>query len=84
MRKSGMTVRELVQWLSTFKDQDAEVEVIRHNRSTSCYDQGGSINVVAFDPDKHTTYLDLRGNPFVKPDAPFYGKRTLLLGETDA
>ncbi len=79
-----MKVRELIQWLGTFEDQDAEVEVVKHSRGTGYCDQGGNARVVAFDPEKHTTYTDLRGNPYVKPDAPYYEARTLLLGEVDA
>ena len=79
-----MKVRELIQWLATFEDQDADVEVVEHSRGTGYYDQGGTARVVAFDPEKHTTYTDLRGNQFVKPEAPHYEARTLLLGEVDA
>jgi hypothetical protein len=65
-----MKVRELIQWLATVKDQDAEVEVVQHSRGTGYYDQGGNASAAAFDPEKHTTYTNLR--------------RTLLLGELDA
>lgn len=79
-----MKVRELIQWLATVEDQGAEVEVVQHSRGTSYYDQGGNARTVAFDPEKHTTYTDLRENPHIKPDAPYYNARTLLLGELDA
>ena len=79
-----MKVRELIQWLATVKDQDAEVEVVQHSRGTGYYDQGGNASAVAFDPEKHATYTDLRGNPHIKPDASYYNARTLLLGELDA
>jgi len=79
-----MKVRELIQWLATFDDQDAEVEVVEHSSGTGYYDQGGNARVVAFDHERHTTYTDLRGNQFVKPGAPYFGARTLLLGEIDA
>jgi len=67
-----MTVQEMIQWLSSFEDQDAEVEVVKHSRGTGYYDQGGTARVVAFDPKKHAYYTNLQGN------------RTLLLGEIDA
>lgn len=67
-----MTVQEMIQWLSSFEDQDAEVEVVKHSRGTGYYDQGGTARVVAFDPQKHAYYTNLQGN------------RTLLLGEIDA
>jgi hypothetical protein len=79
-----MKVRELIQWLAAFEDQDATVEVVEHSRGTGYYDQGGSARVVPFAPDKHATYTDLRSNQFIKPDAPYYEARTLLLGEVDA
>ena len=79
-----MKVRELIQWLETVEDQDAEVEVVQHSRGYGYYDQGGNASTAAFDPEKHTTYTDLRGNPLIKPDATYYNARTLLLGELDA
>ena len=79
-----MKVRELIQWLATVGDQDAEVEVVQHSSGTSYYDQGGNASAVAFDPEKHSSYTDLRGNPHIKPDAAYYNARTLLLGELDA
>lgn len=78
-----MKVRELIEWLSAFEDQDADVEVVSHTSGTGYYDQGGNVSVVAFEPEKHTEYTDMRGNPFVKPDAPYYQSRTLLLGAVD-
>ena len=78
-----MKVKELVQWLAAFEDQEADVEVVSHTRGTSYYDQGGNASAAVFDPEKHATYTDLRGNPHIKPDAPSYNARTLLLGELD-
>jgi hypothetical protein len=75
-----MNVRELAQWLSAFEDQDAEIEVVQHSRGTGYYDQGGTASVVAFDPGRHVTYTDLRGNPYARGEEV----RTLLLGEVDA
>lgn len=71
-----MRVHELIQWLASFEDQDAEVEVVRH----SC----GIGRVDVFDPKKHANYMDLRGNQYVTPDQPCYESRTLLLGEIDS
>lgn len=79
-----MKVRELVQWLAAFEDQDADVEVVQHSSGIGYYDQGGNARVVKFDPARHADYTDLRGNPHIKPDAPYYNARTLLLGELDA
>ena len=79
-----MKVKELVQWLSSFEDQDAEVEVVQHSRGSDHYEQGGTASVVKFDPLRHTDYTDMRGNPHVKPDASYYNARTLLLGEMNA
>jgi hypothetical protein len=79
-----MKVKELVEWLAAFEDQDAEVEVVRHTHGSGYYDQGGNASSVPFDPASHVEYTDLRGNQFVKPDAPHYNARTLLLGELNA
>ncbi|MFN7756719.1 MAG: hypothetical protein ACK5RP_04570 [Betaproteobacteria bacterium] len=78
-----MKVRELIEWLAAFEDQDAEVEVVKHSSGTGYYDQGGNALQVRFDPENYTTYKDLRGNPHIKPDSPYYNARTLLLGEID-
>lgn len=78
-----MKVKELIEWLSAFEDQDAEVEIVRHTRSSGYYDQGGNASVEAFDPGKHIDYTDLRGNPHIAPGTPSYNSRTLLLGEID-
>ena len=79
-----MKVKDLVQWLAAFEDQDADVDVVSHSSGTGHYDQGGNATAAAFDPEKHATYTDLRGNPYVKPDATYYNTRTLLLGELNA
>jgi len=60
------------------------VKVIRHTSGTGYYDQGGNASTVPFDPVAHAEYTDMRGNQFVKPDAPYYNARTLLLGEMNA
>ena len=83
-RERTMKVRELVQWLAAFEDQDAEVEVVQHSSGSGYYEQGGTASVVKFDPAEHADYTDLRGNPHIKPDAPYFEARTLLLGEMNA
>ena len=79
-----MKVRELAQWLAKFEDQDADVEVVCHSSGTGHYDQGGTAMASPFDPAKHTTYTDLRGNPHVTPGVPWENARMLLLGELNA
>ena len=76
-----MKVKELIAWLSAFPDQDADVEVVQHTSGTGYYDQGGNARSEPFDPERHAEYTDLRGNPHVKPDAPWKDARTLMLGE---
>ena len=76
-----MTVAELIVWLGT-QDQDATVQVVQHTSGRGYGDQGGNAAVVDFDPgDDLVTYTDLRGNPLITPDKPYYNQRTLLLGE---
>jgi hypothetical protein len=72
-----MKVRELVEWLQAFDDQDAEVEVVSHQSRGGYYEQGGTACTVTFDPREHADYTDLRGNRFVPTSAQ---TRTLLLG----
>jgi hypothetical protein len=66
-----MTVRELIQWLAEFEDQDATVEVIEHESVHGWYEQGGRIRIVEFDPAKHAGH------------AYYTHPSTLLLGSTD-
>ena len=78
-----MKVREMVQWLAAFEDQDAEVEVLEHSHGVGYYDQGGTVQVVPFSPEEHATYTDMRGNRFVEPGDRWKNRRTLLLGKHD-
>ena len=78
-----MKVSELAKWLQEFEDQDATVEVLHCAPGAPYYQQGGVTSSVEFDPSKHAEYIDLRGNQFVKADAPYKGSRTLLLGLND-
>lgn len=79
-----MKVKEMIQWLQTFPDQEAEVEVVEHSSGSSYYEQGGTASTVAFNPAQHADYVDFRGNQFVKPNSPHFNTRTLLLGKMDA
>ena len=79
-----MKVKELVQWLAAFEDQEADVEVVCHSSGRSYYDQGGNATASPFDPATHATYTDMRGNRHVKAGAPWENSRTLLLGELNA
>lgn len=76
-----MTVRELIEWLSS-QDQDAIIEVIKHDRTGSQYEQGGTATTAEFTPEL-STYTDFRGNAHVPADAPYANKRFLLLGESE-
>ena len=78
-----MTVREMAAWLATFENQDSIVRVLDHNTYGSYYEQGGTCQEVEFDPEVHTEYVDMRGNKFVRPDAPYYNHRTLLIGRSE-
>lgn len=73
-----ITVAQLIEWLKT-QDQEAWVEVVRKVEGRSY--NGDSAEAVWFDPENHSNYTDFRGNQFVKPDAPNYNRRHLLLGE---
>lgn len=79
-----MKVRELIDWLKSFEDQDADVLIIEHEADGGYYCQGGTAREASFDPSKHAEYTDLRGNKFVPPGAPYEGKRSLLLGAMNA
>lgn len=84
-----MNVKELITWLQAFPDQEAVVQVMKHdNNSGSYYCQGGTMEIIDFNPEGAYTsynegyeYTDFRENPFVKENCPHYNLRTLLLGE---
>jgi hypothetical protein len=78
-----MKVKELVEWLAKFPDQDATVEVLECVPGRPYCQQGGVTHSATFDPEKHAEYTDMRGNPFVPADAPYKDSRTLLLGLND-
>lgn len=78
-----MTVLQLIEWLKT-QDPDAIVQVVQHKTSLGgYYEQGGTAKIVDFNPEDMNLhdYTDFRKNPYVKPDAPYFGQRYLLLGE---
>jgi hypothetical protein len=74
-----MKVRELIEWLQAFEDQDATVEVLHCAPGSGYYQQGGVTGYVEFDPDKHAEYTDMRANQFAK-GKPWENSHTLLLG----
>ena len=78
-----MRVREFIEWLAQFPDQDATVEVLECRQGSPYVQQGGVTSSVEFDPEKHAEYTDLRGNPWIKDDAPYKDAHTLLLGLND-
>lgn len=79
-----MTVREMAEWLMSYEDQEALVQVIDHDYSEGgYYAQGGTAQVVFFNPAEHVDYVDHRGNSFVDPAAPHYNQRTVLIGRSE-
>jgi hypothetical protein len=81
MTKTGCTVAELIEWLRT-QDQGAIVQVVQHTSDGGYHSQGGTAQVVEFDPGEHDlfSYSDFRTNPWVGPDDSCFEKRYLLLG----
>lgn len=75
-----MNVRDFAALLAAYPDQDATVDVLEHTPGRSYYSQGGDVKTVEFDPTKHMEYVDMRGNPHVKPDRLCYNRRYLFLG----
>lgn len=78
-----MQVREFIEWLKQFPDQDATVEVLHCSPGMPYTQQGGVTDSVDFDPNKHAEYTDFRENPFVKPTEKWFNRRALLLGLND-
>ena len=75
-----MTVRQMREWLATFEDQDAIVEVVHHSAGGDYYEQGGTVEPQEFNPEQHVKYRDLRGNQFVRVSDPYYNRRSVLFG----
>ena len=76
-----MTVRQMIEWMSTFEDQDAIVEVVCHNDG-GYYQQGGTITTEQFNPQEHVEYIDFRGNRFVGETNSHYNRRYVVFGRT--
>lgn len=75
-----MKVRELIEWLQAFEDQEATVRVLHCESGSGYYQQGGVTHAVEFSPEDHVDYSDFRGNKFVEESSPWYNSRTILLG----
>jgi hypothetical protein len=75
-----MTVRQMIEWMSTFEDQDAIVEVVVHSEGRGYYDQGGNADTMEFNPEQHVDYTDFRGNPFVDESSPHHNRRSVVFG----
>lgn len=58
-----MKVREMIEWLKTVEDQDADVLIVSHTSGTGYYDQGGNATEEEFNPVLHSEYVDMRGEP---------------------
>ena len=69
------TVKQLIEYLQK-QDQEAAV---RLNVVDNGHDY--STTFVDLDLEMHVSYVDLRGNPFVKDDAPYKDKRFLEFGD---
>lgn len=78
-----MRVREFIEWLAQFPDQDATVKVLQCRTGVPYVQQGSVTSGVEFDPERHVKYTDLRGNPWIKDDSPHKDTHTLLLGLND-
>lgn len=72
-----MIVKEFIEWLQT-QDQGATVEVIVGVPGRSY--AGDSYRFEEFNPEKHSEYIDMRGNQFVK-GKEYENTRWLQLGE---
>ncbi len=76
-----MKVREFIEWLAAFEDQDADVEAL------NCFEGDGfgpsdcDVWPVLFNPREHAEYIDMRWKPDIKPNNPSYNTRTLRLGQ---
>ena len=70
-----VTVEKLIQWLQT-QPQDAIVEVTTR--------EGGLRELGEADLQEYGEYasvLDLRGNPLITPDKPYFGKVYVRFGD---
>ena len=74
-----MTVRQMIEWMSTFEDQDAIVEVVVHSSGEGYYEQGGTAQTEEFNPS-HVEYTDYRGNQYIDESEAYYNRRSVLFG----
>lgn len=78
-----ITVRQMIEWMSTFEDQDAIVEVVVHRNDGGHYEQGGTATVDEFDPDSHVDYTDYRHNKCIvdyHESSVYYNRRSVVFG----
>lgn len=89
------TIKEFQKWLSQFPE-DTEVE-FAFQEPSSGYESYGPVGFkspeLKFAPESNelqyadfgdgVEYNDWSKNKFVKPDAPYFGKRYLFLGESN-
>lgn len=78
-----VTVERMIQWLKT-QPQDAILEVATVEGYTGSGDPIVGFNELQASDLKEEAgmveIMDLRGNPFVTPDKPYYGKVFIRLG----
>ena len=75
-----MTVRQMIEWMSTFEDQDAIVEIVSHSNDGGYYQQGGTATVEEFNPDSHVEYTDFRNNQYIDENRVNYNRRSVVFG----
>ena len=75
-----MTVRQMIEWMSTFEDQDAIVEVVVHREGRDYYSQGGEAETEEFNPDYHVEYTDFRNNQYIDENRVNYNRRSVVFG----
>lgn len=78
-----MNRKEFQEWLDQFPE-DTEIEVQVQQEASACQSYG-ACHEVPFQGVKFEQYdyTDFTNNQFVKPGAPYYGKRVLVLGQGD-
>ncbi len=74
------TVKDFREFLGTLP-QDAEVEVLR-TKDVCRFGEGyTSVGFEPFDPARDVEVTDFRGNKFVKPGHPYFGRTIVSIGE---
>ena len=77
-----MRVREFIEWLAQFPDQDATVEVLECRPGAPYVQQGGVTSSVEFDPEKLAAWaID---KPSARSTMPFARRRGAGLFEVTA